>query len=520
MAKDDKKDFKQNKNQNKGRRNYQDKENKRNEEQKDKVQPSPFFGMESSSSEFAVANIRAVNVPNLVENVQSIHHFIEYVDEILLDRSPETTIQVQDIINKWASGRGYPTSVTADVVRKYVKASLRGFSLLRSILRRNNSYNARGYKSRDLSALFRGIPDSNVYKVTAWGSGNMAPRTSITTLTLSISNNDWKNKYTSKVKDFYMNKSQFEYIMARYDNYFIIDGVSPDKAIVEWHPLGKSISYTYEGQTRTLSANNTLNASHYTLGDLDAIQNFLTTMRNDYKDLDQVLNMLGFTSAYAISADYSRDEFGQTIKYAYDTDMSKMLFNMSLAFVGNKTVAEHLGIGIFPELIEFGINEVESKKLPLGSLIAIARTTPFAFEGGETDYATAYCQSIILNEDGTSSGIDVLLGEVVIKSSGALTDPFTIMNNLAARQEVGLRLHQNQLVNIVNYAGTSTTSLSITYRVNEEAMIWTLPVAASGVEIALDEMRKIFMFGAEYRATLQAILAAQTASAIQSPMIK
>lgn len=223
--------------------------------------------------------------------------------------------QLQDLIDAYATARGYVTGVTVAKVAAYLEASERTLSLITWLHRSQNGTKFTTDTGRNLGATlgsrYQATTPTTVADVANY-IGDAA--STLTALTddgaLSISNTVWGRDYLSLLSDVKLPRGTVSYIMSMFGVHYAYDEAG--SYIVSFMP------------DYLLSTNNI----DVIIAGLDTV---MTNLRNADPDLIDIMHFLGFNSELATAIDFARDQRGLTLPIVHDKFMSGAIYNAYIA---------------------------------------------------------------------------------------------------------------------------------------------------------------------------------------------
>jgi hypothetical protein len=221
----------------------------------------------------------------------------------LLDR------QLQDLIDAFATARGYSTNVTVADVAAYLKASEEVLSLITYLHRSQNATKFTTDTGYNLGTVLGSRPNgfTSAADIANFIGDNATTLTPlINDGSVGISNVDWGRVYLSLLSDVKLPRATVSYILSMFGTFYSYD---------------KSGSFILAGVPAFMASTSSVSTL---IAGLDTV---LTNLRGANADLIDIMHYLGFNSELAVAIDFARDQRALTVPMVNDEVFNAMAFN-------------------------------------------------------------------------------------------------------------------------------------------------------------------------------------------------
>jgi len=229
---------------------------------------------------------------------------------------------ISELIDAYATARGYVTSVTYTKVSQYVVQSQRMLNLLFHMFRAQNVRNVVTPGGQSIGALLAKRPSVRFSgpKVADYVINTPSEATTTNHIDdgdVSISNSTWASDWLSQLVHMKLSKPLVEYSASLFGTFY-----------QQTQSNGTTL-YSFIPETLTSSSGISVFARY------DALATSLASMRAADRDLVDILNFLGFTNEEVIQLDFNRDIRKQTLPIIQDPAFLSMFINTNLHGVEN-----------------------------------------------------------------------------------------------------------------------------------------------------------------------------------------
>ena len=224
---------------------------------------------------------------------------------------------ISELIDAYATARGYVTSVTYTKVSEYVVKSQRMLNLLFHMFRAQNVRNVVTPGGQPIGELLAERPSirfsgGGVADYIINGTDTAVATNHVNDGDVAISNSTWASSWLSQLVHMKLSKPMVEYSASLFGTFY-----------QETQPNGTTL-YSFIPETLTSSTGISV-FSRY-----DALATTLASMRAADRDLVDILNFLGFTNEEVINLDFNRDIRKQTLPIIQDPAFLSMFINTNL----------------------------------------------------------------------------------------------------------------------------------------------------------------------------------------------
>lgn len=233
---------------------------------------------------------------------------------------------LEELIDAYATARGYVTSVTAAKVEDYVEYSYQYFATIMHLLRAQNGSQLKTDQGFNLGSHLGSKPQATV----GMGSvANFIGDAGATTVSvnydgdISISNKDWSSKYISELVHVKLSRGQVQFAVAMFGSHYLANSG------------GTGITTFIPSNVVSTTATTT---------QLENLAGQMAALRAADKDLIDIVNFLGFTNELVLAFDYTRDVRGLTVDLKADPNIESALYN---AFVPLASISSDSDMDIF-----------------------------------------------------------------------------------------------------------------------------------------------------------------------------
>lgn len=273
--------------------------------------------VESDSSQVYAVNAQRVDVGGTATAQEIYVKHIPMASTILESSSTPNSLltdQLQDLINAYATARGYTTGVTTAKVAAYLEYSFNLFSILVFIHKCQNGNEYTTTDGVDLGKLLgsrikasTGLSAASIANYIGDGAG--AIKALEFEGDISYSNTAWSRDWLSHLSKIKLSRGLVQEAISLYSTNYAL---SPD---------GSYIGVIFPNTLRTASTAASVR---------DGIVTNMNNARAADPDLIDILEFLGFTSELVSQMNFDRDQRGLTLSVMYDEVMNAALYNAAL----------------------------------------------------------------------------------------------------------------------------------------------------------------------------------------------
>lgn len=478
------------------------KENKKNEYTKDKEKKKDEKPLPTSEGFISGVNIQEVDSPSAMTYYRAAMTDINISLEDVFDVSSIVdTIgnSIQDVIDAYATNKGYVSSTTPTDVINYINYSMNALSIIVALFRANNGSKLRAQGGTEISEFVTEFFESNTDDYERIMTGQSFDKQ---VYKYGVSNAVWARQTLSSLSHLYLNESITNTILYLFGNVFTAAPFAAlgNSAMFKVNNHDKEPRNYVAGETSADGTYYSSSTSGITTpgSTLDVMLDNMKALKSSKKDLISILKVLGFSNSHPKNIDFTRDLTGQTISMVQDPNLMYILGNTLLdfgEFPNNDTDIVNLIVNFYDtESSVFAYNE--QVHLPIQELSIMWLLRAKTKLGGGS--------AILTSDDNVqSSRIAIPFRIDATSASSTIADTMLKTQKLiAAGTAYGMLIGIPIIaIPLIQYTGTSITAISVNYDVNEGANVYLFD--NSEIDIIRSVVQSKMLFGADYRQELE-----------------